>query len=219
VASPIKRDTNAAVRIFLASLLLLIALPASAQSLADPSTATLSAPDIYKVRFETTSGDFTLKVNRDWAPAGADRFYNLIELGFYDDTAFYRVLRNFIVQFGLHARPDISYRWKSAMIQDDAVWKSNRRRWVSFAKSGPNTRTTQIFINYANNRKLDDQGFAPFGRVVTGMKVVDALYNDYGEGRPRGMGPDQSRIMVEGSKYLRDNYPRLDWVERAYILP
>jgi len=204
---------------FLTTLLLLSSLQAAAQSLSEPSSATLSAPDVYKVRFETTSGDFTVKVNRTWAPAGADRFYNLVKLGFYDETAFFRVLRDFIVQFGLHADPDISHRWKSAMIPDDAVWKTNKRGWISFAKSGPNTRTTQIFVNFANNRKLDDQGFAPFAKVVAGMKVVDGFYSDYGEGRPRGMGPDQTRIMGEGSPYLRNNYPRLDWIERAYVLP
>lgn len=208
-----------ALRILLATLLLLTSLSAGAQSVTDPASASLSAPDVYKVRVETTSGDFTLKVKRSWAPAGADRFYNLAKVGFYDDTAFFRVLRDFICQFGLHADPQISYRWKAAMIPDDTVWKSNKRRWVSFAKSGPNSRTTQIFINYANNRKLDDQGFAPFAKVVSGMKVVDALYSDYGEGRPRGMGPDQNRILVEGAKYLRANYPRLDWIQRAYLLP
>jgi len=206
-----------AVRNLFAILLLLIALPAAGQSLSDPSSATATAPDTYKVRFDTTAGAFTIKVNRAWAPGGADRFYNLVKVGFYDDTAFYRVIRDFMVQFGLNGDPMVSQRWKSAMIPDDGVWKSNKRGWVSFAMSGPNTRTTQIFINYGNNAKLDDKGFAPFGKVISGMKVVENLYSDYGEGRPRGMGPDQTRVMLQGKKYLRDNYPRLDWIETATI--
>lgn len=199
-------------------LLLLVAAPAGAQSLDDPSSATAKAPDLYKVQFETTAGAFTIKVKREWAPSGADRFYNLAKLGFYDDTAFFRVIRGFMVQFGLNGDPILSQRWKSAMIPDDGVWKSNKKGWVTFAMSGPNTRTTQIFVNYANNSTLDEQGFAPFGKVVSGMKVVDNLYDDYGEGRPRGMGPDQTRVMLQGSSYLRDNYPRLDWIEKVTVL-
>ncbi len=206
------------MRSFLLALLLFLANPAAGQSLADPASATLTAPDIYKVRFETTAGEFTVKVNRRWAPLGADRFYNLIKVGYYDNTAFFRVIRGFMVQFGLNGDAIVSQAWKPATILDDPSWKSNKRGRVTFAMSGKDSRTTQIFINYGDNSKLDDQGFTPIGKVVSGMKVVNNLYSDYGEGRPRGMGPDQSRVMLQGSKYLRDNYPRLDWIESATIL-
>lgn len=186
--------------------------------LTDPSQATEQAPATYRVRFETTKGPFVLEVHRDWAPLGADRFYNLVKAGYYDDTAFFRAIDGFMVQFGIHGDPDVNAKWRGARIQDDPVKQSNTPGKISFATSGPNSRTTQVFINYANNANLDRMGFAPFGEVVEGMDVVNSLYKGYGEGAPRGRGPDQSRIQFEGNTYLRQNFPQLDWTKTARIV-
>ena len=133
-------------------------------------------------------------MHRDWAPNGADRFYNLVKNGFYDNDRFFRVITGFMVQFGINGDPKLSAVWREARIKDDPVKQSNSRGFITFATAGPNTRTTQVFINFADNSALDNQGFAPFGQVVSGMNVVDALYADYGEGAPRGRGPAQDRI-------------------------
>ncbi|HLC09467.1 MAG TPA: peptidylprolyl isomerase [Methyloceanibacter sp.] len=191
--------------------------PLQAASLSDPASLNETAPDIYKVKFDTSKGPFVVEVHRDWAPNGADRFYNLVKNGFYDNDRFFRVVEGFMVQFGINGNPKISKVWRDANIKDDAVKQSNKRGMITFATSGPNSRTTQVFINFNNNVGLDDQGFSPFGQVVSGMKVVDSLYNGYGEGAPRGSGPDQGRVQDEGNAYLNQDFPMLDYVKKATI--
>ena len=155
---------------------------------------------------------------RAWAPRGADRFYNLVSAGYYDDVAFFRVIENFMVQFGIHGDPAVNQVWREARIQDDPVSQSNKRGMVTYAMAGPDTRTTQLFINFRDNSGLDGQGFSPFGRVVEGMSVVDALYSGYGEGAPRGTGPEQGRAQMEGNAYLKASFPRMDFVKTARIV-
>ena len=184
----------------------------------DPSRATEQAPDRFRVRFETTKGPFVVEVTRAWAPRGADRFFNLVRAGYYDDVAFFRVIEGFMVQFGINGDPRVNAVWREARIPDDPVTQSNRRGMVTYAMAGPDTRTTQLFINFKNNVSLDAQGFAPFGRVVEGLSVVDSLYSGYGEGAPRGMGPDQGRVQGEGNAYLRGSFPRLDFVKTARVV-
>jgi peptidyl-prolyl cis-trans isomerase A (cyclophilin A) len=159
-----------------------------------------------------------IEVQRDWAPRGADRFYDLVKSGYFDGQRFFRVLSGFMAQFGIHGDPKVSAAWRDRRIPDDSVRQSNTRGMVSFATAGPNTRTTQVFINYADNSSLDGQGFAPFGRVVEGMAVLDGLFAGYGEGAPRGRGPDQGRVQGEGNAYLAREFPKLDFVKRATIV-
>jgi cyclophilin family peptidyl-prolyl cis-trans isomerase len=194
-----------------------LAAAAFAQGLADPAALTEKAPATYKARFDTSKGAFVLQVHRDWAPNGADRFYNLVKHGFYNDVRFFRVISGFMVQFGINGDPKLSAQWRNARITDDPVKMSNKRGLITFATAGPNTRTTQVFINFADNGGLDSQGFAPFGQVVSGMNVVDALHGGYGEGAPSGRGPDQGRIQAEGNAYLKKNFPKLDYVRKATI--
>ncbi len=193
--------------------------PAFGQSanLSNPSALKETAPKTYKARFETSKGAFVIDVNREWAPNGADRFYNLVKNGFYDGVRFFRVLDGFMAQFGINGDPKISAPWREARIPDDPVRQSNKRGFITYAMAGPNTRTSQVFINYGDNSALDKQGFAPFGQVSSGMNVVDALHNGYGEGAPRGQGPDQGRVQTEGNAYLAKNFPRLDFVKKATI--
>lgn len=202
-----------------AMLLAVLTLPASAQSgkLANPSALKETAPATYKARFDTSKGTFIVDVTREWAPNGADRFYNLVKNGFYDGVRFFRVLDGFMAQFGINGDPNISAKWREARIQDDPVKQSNRRGFITYAMAGPNTRTSQVFINYGNNSALDRQGFAPFGQVSSGMNVVDALHKGYGEGAPRGQGPDQGRVQTEGNAYLAKSFPQLDFVKKATI--
>lgn len=196
-------------------------LPAPALSqgapFANPAVLNEKAPASYKVKFETSRGDFVIQVNRDWAPNGADRFYNLVKSGFYDNTRFFRVIRGFMVQFGIHGDPAIAAPWRAARIPDDPVKQSNKRGFITYANAGPGTRTTQVFINFGDNASLDRQGFAPFGQVVSGMNIVDSLYSGYGEGAPSGEGPDQNRIQREGNQYLGKYFPSLDIVRKATI--
>ncbi|MGH7699737.1 MAG: peptidylprolyl isomerase [Gemmatimonadales bacterium] len=175
------------------------------------------AADTFRARFETSEGDFVIEVHRDWAPLGADRFHELVSSGYYDGARFFRVLPGFVAQFGIHGDPQVAAAWRERRIADDPVRESNARGTVTFATGGPDTRTTQVFINYADNGRLDAMGFAPFGRVVEGMDVVDRLHAGYGEGAPRGPGPDQSRIQAEGNAYLEREFPELDYVRRAAI--
>ncbi|HEY8277274.1 MAG TPA: peptidylprolyl isomerase [Methyloceanibacter sp.] len=191
------------------------AAPLHAQSLSDPASLNETAPEIYKVKFETSKGPFVVEVHRDWAPNGADRFYNLVKNGFYDNDRFFRVVEGFMVQFGINGNPKISKVWRDANIKDDPVTQSNKRGMITFATSGPNSRTTQVFINFNNNVGLDDQGFSPFGKIVSGMNVVDSLYNGYGEGAPGGSGPDQGRVQDQGNAYLNKDFPMLDYVKKA----
>ncbi len=184
----------------------------------DPSALNEQAPDTYRAQFETSKGNFTIEVTREWAPLGADRFYNLVKNGFYEGARFFRVLPGFVVQFGIPGDPAVARTWRTARIADDAVSGTNSRGTVTFATAGPNTRTTQVFINLANNANLDSMGFAPFGRVNEGMEVVGQLHSGYGEGAPHGRGPDQGRIQSEGNAYLEKQFPNLDYIAKAVIL-
>jgi peptidyl-prolyl cis-trans isomerase A (cyclophilin A) len=192
--------------------------PETHPALLDPALARETAPPTFKVRFETTKGDFVVEVTRAWAPNGADRLYNLARIGYFDGVTFFRVISGFMAQFGIHGEPKVSAAWRSARIPDDPVKQSNRRGFVSFATAGPNTRTTQLFINFVDNTPLDGSGFAPVGRVVEGMSVVDSLYSGYGEGAPRGVGPDQNRAQLEGNAYFRRDFPRLDYIKKATLV-
>ncbi len=212
------------IRLAVFLLAFVFAAPAFAQGLVsqglgNPAALNAQAPAVYKARFDTSKGTFILEVHRDWAPNGADRFYNLVKNGFYDNDRFFRVLSGFMAQFGINGDPKISAVWQDANIKDDPVKQSNQPGFITFATAGPNTRTTQVFINYADNRPLDRQGFSPFGRVVSGMEVVNALYSGYGEGAPQGAGPDQSRIQDQGNAYLIRNFPKLDYIKKATITP
>jgi peptidyl-prolyl cis-trans isomerase A (cyclophilin A) len=186
-------------------------------SLLRPATLNQRSPQAYRVRFLTTKGPFVVEVHRAWAPLGADRIYNLVKNGFYTDASFFRVLPGFVVQFGISAKPAVAKAWNDAKIKDDPVTQSNLRGTLTFATAGPNTRTTQVFINLANNKSLDSMGFTPFGKVIEGMGVVDSLYSGYGEGAPQGNGPDQSRITNQGKSYLDKEFPKLDSIKSAVI--
>ena len=205
----------------IASLLfaLVIAVPAYSQNLGNPAALKEQAPPVYKVEFDTSKGPFVIEVHRDWAPNGADRFYNLVKNGFYDDVRFFRVIEGFMAQFGVNGDPKVSAAWREARIKDDPVKVSNKRTFVTFATAGPNTRTTQVFVNYGDNSNLDSQGFSPLGQVVSGMKVVDSLYGGYGEGAPGGRGPNQARVQSDGNAYLASAFPNLDYVKKATVVP
>jgi len=186
--------------------------------LLDPTLARATAPATFTVRFETTAGEVLVDFTRAWAPEGVDRIYTLVRIGYFDDTAFFRVLPGFIAQVGIHGDPAVNAVWSRAAIPDDPVTQSNARGTVTFATAGPNTRTTQIFFNYGNNAGLDGQGFAPLGRVQD-LAALEALYADYGEGPPQGAGPEQQRIQTEGNTYLRARFPELDYITRARVVP
>ena len=191
---------------------------AARPSLLKPASLNEQAPATFKAKFTTTKGDFVVEVKRSWSPLGADRFYNLVKNHFYDGAAFFRVLPGFVVQFGISANPEISRVWASAYVKDDRVTQSNLEGYLTFATSGPNTRTTQVFISLANNQNLDGMGFSPFGKVIEGMDVVEKFYSGYGEGAPSGRGPDQGRITNEGKAYLDKNFPLLDSIKTAVIV-
>jgi peptidyl-prolyl cis-trans isomerase A (cyclophilin A) len=185
-----------------------------------PATTTASpgnAPDVYKVKFETSKGDFVLQVNKEWAPIGAQRFYELAQTGFFDKARFFRVITGFMVQFGINADPKISATRENDIISDDPVKQSNNKGRITFATRGPNSRTTQVFINLADNPNLDGQGFAPFGEVVSGMDVVQSLYAGYGEGAPGGNGPSQPLIQAQGNEYLQKDFPLLDYIKKTSV--
>ncbi|MGH9482647.1 MAG: peptidylprolyl isomerase [Terriglobales bacterium] len=168
------------------------------------------APGVYRVRFKTTRGPIVLEVHRGWAPQGADRFYYLARHGYYNGAAFFRVVPGFVVQWGLGPDPKVNLAWDKANIKDDPVAQSNVRGMATYAKGGPDSRTTQVYINLRDNSRLDALGFAPFGRVVEGMQLVDRLYGGYGDGPPRGHGPSQARLQKEGAPYLKKDFPKLD---------
>jgi peptidyl-prolyl cis-trans isomerase A (cyclophilin A) len=183
-----------------------------ASKLRNPAALTETAPATYRANFDTTKGTFIIQVNRDWAPIGADRFYNLVKNGFYDDARFFRVIPNFMVQFGMNASPAVTTAWRSATLKDDPVKQSNKTGYVTFAKTAaPNSRGTQVFINYKDNNFLDDQGFAPFGQVVSGMDVVTKINAEYKE------QPSQADITSSGNAYLTKNFPRLDYIKSATV--
>lgn len=193
-------------------------LPADANpALTNPALATEQAPASYKVRFHTTQGDFVVQVNRSMSPRGADRFYNLVKIGWFDDTAFFRNIKGFMVQFGLSGYPQANTVWRDARMQDDPPVASNTRGKITFATSGKDSRTTQVFINFSDNDRLDAMGFTPFGEVVEGMSVVNKLYSGYGEGAPRGRGPSQQLIQEQGNAYLKAQFPKMDWIKTATI--
>jgi peptidyl-prolyl cis-trans isomerase A (cyclophilin A) len=194
--------------------------PEKSPLLLTPEKATAKAPDTFKVRVTTTKGDVVIEVHRAWAPNGADRFYNLVQIGYFNGAPIFRVITGFMAQFGINPDPAVNAKWQPARIPDDpAAGQSNKRGIITFATSGPNSRTTQLFINFADNAMLDSQGFTPFGKVVSGMDVVDAFYSGYGEGAPRGRGPDQGRLQHEGSAYTKASYPKMDYITAVKIEP
>jgi peptidyl-prolyl cis-trans isomerase A (cyclophilin A) len=192
-------------RAFLVFLVSLVFLPSCSRA--------PQAPPIFRVQFTTSKGPFTVEVHRDWAPNGADRFYELVKSGFYDDARFFRVVPNFVVQWGINKDPVVQLNWRSKTIPDDPVTQTNRVGTITFATSGPNTRTTQLFINLANNPSLDAQGFAPFGEVISGLNVVESLYSGYGQ------TPDQGQIQMRGNEYLQSQFPMLDYIKTAKVEP
>jgi len=184
----------------------------AAPNFTDPSKLTEKAPETFRAQFDTTKGKFTIEVTRSLAPIGADRFYNLVKSGYFKDIAFFRVVPGFMVQFGINGDPAVSAKWREANIADDPVKGSNTRGTITFATAGPNTRTTQLFINYGNNTFLDGQGFSPFGKVTSGMEVVDKINSEYGE------SPNQGRIQMEGNAYFKGEFPNLDYIKSASIV-
>ncbi|HKA18677.1 MAG TPA: peptidylprolyl isomerase [Blastocatellia bacterium] len=177
------------------------------------------APDVFKVRFETTEGLFLIQVHRDWAPRGVDRFYNLVRTGFFDNSRFFRVRPGFIAQFGIPGDPKIAAVWKEQTLPDDPVRQSNIRGTIAYAMTGPNTRTTQLYINISENSRLDADGFSPIGRVVEGMEIVDQLYSGYGEDAGGGMrGGKQGKIFEGGNAHLDREFPKLDKLVRASVV-
>lgn len=194
--------------------------PSNYEKLMNPAALTEKAPDQFQAKFDTTKGTFVIQVRRAWAPIGADRFYNLVKNGYYDNCRFFRMVPYFMVQFGIHGDPRVNAVWSKAQILDDPVKQSNRKGYVSFATAGKNGRTTQVFINFTDdNVQLDGSGFAPFGTVVKGTDIVESFYEDYGDGPPLGKrGPEQGRIQIEGNAYLDKNFPKLDYIKTATIL-
>lgn len=193
-----------------------VAIPDS--PLMRPAALAEEAPATFQAEFETSKGTFVIDVTREWAPLGADRFYTLVKNGYYDGVRFFRVIDGFIAQFGIHGNPMINAQWRAATLQDDPVVESNARGTVTFATSGPNSRTTQLFINFRDNANLDADGFSPFGRVVEGLDVAESFFSGYGEGPPRGSGPYQGQIHAEGNEYLEADFPDLDYVIAARIV-
>lgn len=175
------------------------------------------APQEFDIVFETTKGAFTARAHRSWSPAGVDRLHELVGAGFYDDVAFFRVLDGFVAQFGISGDPPTGAEWRERPIEDDPVEASNTKGTISFAMAGPGTRTTQLFVNLADNARLDGMGFSPVAEVVDGMDVVESLHGEYGEGAPRGNGPDQSSIHRRGNEYLRESFPDLDYIRKATL--
>jgi peptidyl-prolyl cis-trans isomerase A (cyclophilin A) len=180
-----------------------------------PALLKAKAPEQYKVKFVTTRGEFTLTVTRAWAPLGADRFYNLVRHHFFNNASIFRVVPNFVAQFGISSYPAVTAAWRGTDIKDDPVTQSNKKGYITFATAGPNTRTTQVFINLRDNAGLDRQGFAPFGVVDgDGMNVVEMFYDQYGD----NAGIDQNKIEAQGKPYLDKNFPKLDVIKSATLL-
>jgi len=203
--------TAAAVAVALVAGSAVLAAP---EKLTNPAKLTAKAPEKFKARFDTTKGTFVIEVQREWSPNGADRFYNLVKNGYYDGVKFFRVVPGFVVQWGIHGDPSIATTWLKATIPDDVVKESNKRGFVTYAKSNaPNSRSVQLFINLVDNARLDGMGFAPFGKVAEGMDVVEKLYGGYAEGLTKLQG----RIAEEGNAFLEKNYPQLDGIKKATI--
>ncbi len=214
VAATVKEGAEAAAAVAKAD---------ASNALMDPSKATERAPDTYKVKFDTTKGAFEVEVTRAWAPIGADRFYNLVKAGFFKDIAIFRAIQGFMFQFGIHGDPKVMAAWRPAQIKDDPVDSakaSNKRGYLTFAMGGPNTRTTQMFINFSDNTNLDGMGFPPIGKVVgNGMtEVCDKINTEYGEGQPRGKGPLQGMLQQRGNEYLKKEFPNLDYIKTVTLV-
>lgn len=194
--------------------------PVGTVSLRAPSPQAIAAagPDSFGVAFHTTRGAFTARFRRSMAPRGADRAWHAVQARYYDGVRFYRVIPGFMAQFGFHGDPAVNSAWEALPFRDDPVTTSNRRGTVSFATRGPHTRTTQLFVNMRDNANLDALGFAPVGQVLDGMGVVDSLFSGYGDGAPRGRGPDQDRIAARGNAYLAREFPKLDWIDSARVV-
>lgn len=170
-----------------------------------------TAPDAFKVKFDTSKGPFVVEVTKDWAPLGAQRFYDLVRGGIFTDAHFFRVVPGFVVQFGIPGDPAVAAKWQRNTIKDDPVKQSNKEGTIVFATSGPNSRTSQLFINYADNSRLDGMGFSPFGKVTEGMDVVKAINAEYGE------RPNQGQIQQMGNAYLKQMFPRMDFIKTATL--
>jgi cyclophilin family peptidyl-prolyl cis-trans isomerase len=185
---------------------------ANKAKLQTPAALTEQAPAEYKVNFDTSAGTFVVQVHKEWAPLAADRFYNLVKNGFYDDARFFRVVPNFMVQFGMNANPAVTRAWSSVPMKDEPTKQSNKKGYITFARtSAPNSRGTQVFINYKDNAFLDNQGFAPFGEVVQGMEIAEKITAQYGE------KPNQGEITASGNAYLTKEFPKLDYIKTATI--
>ena len=194
--------------------------PVPVATLKEPTSAEFShpAPERFDVLFETSQGEFVVEVHRGWAPLGAERFYNLVRAGYYDGLRFFRVIPGFVAQFGIHAEPGVNEAWRSFRIPDDPVVQPNRRGTLTFATAGRDTRTVELFLNLADNVHLDAYGFAPIGVVISGMDAVERLFSGYGEGAPRGQGPDQGRLQAEGEDYLSRDFPQLSRILSARVV-
>jgi peptidyl-prolyl cis-trans isomerase A (cyclophilin A) len=191
------------------------AKPAAANALLSPATLTAKAPEIFKAKFDTTKGAFTVEVHRDWAPFGADRFYNMTRNGYFTGVRFFRVIPNFMAQFGINGNPGVNAAWEKVRLKDDPPnGQSNVRGFLTYGTTGqPNSRGTQLFINYKDNAYLDKQGFVPIGKVVEGMEAVDMLNAEYGAAAQN----EQGRIVAEGNKFLQASFPKLDYIKTAVI--
>jgi peptidyl-prolyl cis-trans isomerase A (cyclophilin A) len=194
------------------------ALLAALAGCSKPQPPPAAMPDVYRVKFETSKGDFVVEARRAWAPRGASRFYELVRMRYFDQGRFFRVLPGFIAQFGIHADPAVHSTWRELVIPDDASQEKNLRGTLAFAQSGPDTRATEVFINLKDNPELDDERFTPFGQVVEGMETVEMLYSGYGELGPKGHGPDAGRAESEGNEYIVPRFPKLDYIKRARLL-
>lgn len=219
---PHSRIIDSRMKWLLLSVLVLLALAGCGNS-PDPGKAASKPtppppmPDVYRVTLDTTNGEVVVEVHKDWAPEGAERFYTLVNQGFFDGARFYRVVRGYIVQFGYSGDPKIDSLWQSSFLPDDPVKKSNKRGFVSFAQQGKNSRTTQVFINLRDNPSLDKAGFAPFAEVVEGMDLVESIYSAYGDVPTRGSGPDPQLLGSQGNPYLTSKFPRLDYIRKATV--
>jgi cyclophilin family peptidyl-prolyl cis-trans isomerase len=206
----IERQLETGMRILAAAMLLVFG--AGLVEAQETARAT-KAPEKFRVKFETSCGDFTVEVQREWAPLGAERFHELVQAGFYDECRFFRVVPGFVVQWGMNGDPAVYAKWKDREIKDDKVTQSNREGMITFASRGPNTRTCQLFINLADNQRLDDLGFAPFGKVVEGLDVVQKITSEYGQ------RPQQPLIQEEGNAYLKKEFPKMDYIKKATVVP
>ena len=187
-------------------------------NLKKPESFTATAPDVFKVKFETTKGEFTVEAHRDWAPLGVDRFYNMVVAGYFVETSFFRVVPGTYAQFGIHADPNITDVWLDATLKDEPVVKGNTRGRLTFAMGGPNSRSAQYFFNLKNSSWLDNMGFGAIGEVIEGMDVVDRLYSGYGDCAPNGNGPAQERVILEGNGFLKKEFSKLDYINRASVV-